>query len=580
MARRLDTLDASCRRTRGSAWSSSGGACPTSCSRCCSVPATPSVTTYSDNVVRAFIKRSADNGTDVFRIFDSLNSTDNMQLAIDAVRTDTNALCEAAICYTGTSSIPRGRALYSLDYYVRMAKRLVAMGASSASRTWPGCASRMRRAPYAAARRDRRADSLPHARYERHQRGRILRAADAGVDIADAAIASMSGMTSQPSLNGIVAALRHTERDTGLDLEALDGLSRYWAAVRELYYPFEEGLQAPSADVYQHEMPGGQFTNLRQQARTLGLEGRWEDVPGLCRSQSAVRRHRQGDAVEQGRRRPCAVHGHQRSERERRPDRARALNFPRSVVEMMQGLLGEPEGGWPKRFQEIVLRSARVEPISGRLGRHCRRRTYGGRPLKSEEDEARAARRGTSCRTCVLRRFTSTTSITSRNLQDTSAIPTTSFFYGLQSGEEIAVEIERADAHRAVSDDRRGPRGRHADGVLRAQWTAAGGSRSGSVGREPQRHPKGDPDNAEPRRRAHARQGRAVLHARPGISTKRTPAVDRSDEDGDGLHGSRVTRPSSRCWSSRCRCRSAGPARHLEVVQKQQVASRSIFAVD
>ena len=102
-----------------------------------------------------------------------------------------------------------------------------------------------------------------------------------GVDIADAAIASMSGMTSQPSLNGIVAALRHTDRDTGLDPEALDALSRYWAAVRELYYPFEEGLQAPSADVYQHEMPGGQFTNLRQQARTLGLEGRWEDV---CRA--------------------------------------------------------------------------------------------------------------------------------------------------------------------------------------------------------------------------------------------------------------------------------------------------------
>ena len=156
--------------------------------------------------------------------------------------------------------------------------------------------------------------------------GSILRAADAGVDIADAAIASMSGMTSQPCLNGIVAALRHTERDTGLDLEALDELSRYWAAVRELYYPFEEGTEgAGTADVYQHEMPGGQYTNLRQQAQEPGpraTAGR-RSAAAYADGQSALRRHRQGDAVEQGRRRPGAVHGHQRPDRERRPDRAR-----------------------------------------------------------------------------------------------------------------------------------------------------------------------------------------------------------------------------------------------------------------
>src|SRR5207342_1107056 len=196
-------------------------------------------TTYPDNVVRAFVKRSAESGIDVFRIFDALNSTENMQLAMEAVRNDTTANCEAAICYTGDILDPT-RTKYSLDYYVRLAKRLVKMG------THILCIKDMAGLckPYAAyalikALRDE-VDVPIH--FHTHDTsginaGSILRAADAGVDIADAAIASMSGMTSQPSLNGVAAALRHTDRDTGLDPEALDALSRYWAAVRELYYP-------------------------------------------------------------------------------------------------------------------------------------------------------------------------------------------------------------------------------------------------------------------------------------------------------------------------------------------------------
>ena len=176
--------------------------------------------------------------------------------------------------------------------------------------------------------------------------GSILRASDAGVDIADAALASMSGMTSQPSLNGIVAALRNTERDTELDQEALDKLSRYWAAVRESYYPFEEEINAPEPDVYQHEMPGGQYTNLRQQARNLGLNDRWQEV---CEAYAAANQL-VGDIVKVT---PSSrVVGDLAlflvTNKLTAADVMNArtpLAFPRSVVEMMQGFLGQPEGG-------------------------------------------------------------------------------------------------------------------------------------------------------------------------------------------------------------------------------------------
>ena len=209
----------------------------------------------------------------------------------------------------------------------------------------------------------------------------VLRAADAGVDIVDAALASMSGMTSQPCLNSLVAALRHTRRDSGLDQDALDQLSDYWAAVRELYYPFEEGLKAPAADVYRHEMPGGQFTNLRQQAKSLGLEGRWREI---CEAYAAANQVL-GDIVKVT---PSSkVVGdlalfmvtNNLSPADLLNPRA-PLSYPRSVVEMLQGMLGEPEGGWPEPLRESVLQSARVTAIEGRPGStHASCRFQGGR---------------------------------------------------------------------------------------------------------------------------------------------------------------------------------------------------------
>jgi pyruvate carboxylase len=403
-------------------------------------------TTYPDNVVGAFIRRSAENGIDLFRIFDSLNSTENMQLAIESVRSDTRAICEAAICYTGDILDPK-RTKYSLAYYVAMAKELVKMGTHVlAIKDMAGLCK-----PYAAyalvkALRDE-VDVPIH--FHTHDTsginaGSILRAADAGVDIADAALASMSGMTSQPCLNSLVAALRHTDRDTGLNQEALDAMSGYWAAVRELYYPFEEGLSAPGPDVYFHEMPGGQYTNLRQQARNLGLEGRWTEV---CAAYAASNQL-VGDIVKVtpsskvvGDLALFLVTNRLTPEEVLNP--TTPLSFPRSVVEMMQGWLGQPPGGWPRHFQDVVLKSAHVKPLAGRPGASMPPADF---DEASREIAAKTKREASEEQVLSYLLYPQVFLDFEKHWQqfgDTSTIPTANFFYGLQPGEEISVEIER-----------------------------------------------------------------------------------------------------------------------------------------
>src|SRR5439155_12820861 len=237
-------------------------------------------TNYPDNVVKEFIKRSATNGIDVFRVFDSLNWTENMKVAMEAVREHTTSLCEAAICYTGDILNPK-RSKYSLKYYVKMAKELVKMGTHILGiKDMAGLCK-----PYAAyalvkALRDEVDVPIHFHTHDtsRINAGSILRASDAGVDIADAALASMSGVTSQPNLNSLVAALQHTHRDSMLNLESLNQISDYWETVRELYYPFEENIKSGTAEVYLHEMPGGQYTNLKQQAKSLHLADRWHEI--------------------------------------------------------------------------------------------------------------------------------------------------------------------------------------------------------------------------------------------------------------------------------------------------------------
>jgi pyruvate carboxylase len=458
-------------------------------------------TTYPDNVVRAFIKRSASAGIDVFRIFDSLNSADNMQLAIDAVREDTSVICEAAICYTGDILDP-ARTKYSLDYYVRLAKRLVNMGTHVlAIKDMAGLCKPY--AAYALVKALREEVGVP-IHFHTHDTsginsGSILRAADAGVDIADAAIASMSGMTSQPCLNGIAAALRNTERDTGLDQRALDEISRYWAAVRELYYPFEEALKAPGPDVYQHEMPGGQYTNLRQQAKTLGLEDRW---PEICDAYAAANQLF-GDIVKVT---PSSkVVGdlalfmvtNNLTSRDLLNPKA-PLSFPRSVVEMMQGMLGEPEGGWPKPFQEIVLRSAHEKPIVGRPGAALPPADFAAAATTIRDKTKREPRSEDVLSYLLYPQVFLDYLDHWQQYGDTSTIPTANFFYGLQPGEEIAVEIERGKTlivrFLTAGEVRE-------DGTRTVFFELNGQPRDirvldRSVGATLKRHPKAEPDNA------------------------------------------------------------------------------------
>ncbi|MEQ1870632.1 MAG: pyruvate carboxylase [Vicinamibacterales bacterium] len=403
-------------------------------------------TSYPDNVVRAFVKQSAESGIDVFRIFDSLNSTDNMKLAMEAVRNDTNAICEAAICYTGDILDPT-RTKYSLQYYVRMAKRLVDMGTHVLGiKDMAGLCK-----PYAAralVRALRDEIGVP-IHFHTHDTGGInsatlLQASDAGVDIVDGAIASMSGMTSQPTLNGIVAALRHTERETGLDSTALDDLSRYWAVVRELYFPFEEGLKAPGPDVYQHEMPGGQYTNLRQQAKNLGLDGRW---PEVCEAYATANRL-VGDIVKVT---PSSkVVGDlalflvtNRFTEDDVMNAKTALPYPRSVVEMMQGMLGEPEGGWPKAFRDAVLLAGRAEPIVGRPGASLPPADFEAASREIEAATKRVPRNEDVLSYLLYPQVFLDFQKHLDQYGDTSSVPTANFFYGMQPGSETSIEIER-----------------------------------------------------------------------------------------------------------------------------------------
>jgi pyruvate carboxylase len=459
-------------------------------------------TSYPDDLVREFIKQSAANGIDLFRIFDSLNWTENMRVAIETVRSDTSAICEAAICYTGDILDPT-REKYSLKYYVHLSKELVRMGTHMlAIKDMAGLCKPA--AAYTLVKALRDEVGVPIHFHTHDTSGinaaSVLRAADAGVDVADAAMASMSGMTSQPCLNSIVAALRHTDRDTGLKQVAVDCIDRYWAAVRELYYPFEEGLKAPSPDVYQHEMPGGQYTNLRQQAKSLGLEGRW---PELCEVYATANRLF-GDIVKVT---PSSkVVGDMAlfmmtnglSSGDILNDRT-PLSFPRSVVEMMQGMLGRPEGGWPQPLQQIVLKTAGVEPLVERPGATLPPVDLVEATRELQAKINRAPRPEDVLSYLLYPQVFLDYADHRQQYENTSVIPTRNFFYGLKAGEETSVEIERGKTliirYLTMGDVR-------SDGTRTVFFELNGHPREvtvvdRSVKATAERRPKADPSNAD-----------------------------------------------------------------------------------
>ena len=399
---------------------------------------------YPDNVIVEFVREAHTQGIDIFRIFDSLNSIDNMRVSIDAVL-ETGAVCEPAICYTG-DILDSGRPKYSLSYYVAMAQQLERLGAHFlAIKDMAGLCK-----PYAAyelVRTLRQEIGIPVHFHTHDTSGlnaaSILKAADAGVDVADAAIAAMSGGTSQPNLNSIVEALRHTPRDTQLDIETLNECSDYWETARTFYLPFDSAPKSGSARLYQHEIPGGQYTNLREQATAMGLGHRWHEVERVYAEVNQLF----GDIVKVT---PSSkVVGDMAlflMANEMRPadilalDEKHDLSLPNSVVEMFSGVLGVPPGGWPKKLQKIILRGQ--SPLRGRPSANMEAVDLDKEQKSLEKKLSHPIRRDDLLSYLLYPEVFTKYDKFRQTYGDVSVLPTYAFFYGLRSGEEITVDIE------------------------------------------------------------------------------------------------------------------------------------------
>ena len=400
-------------------------------------------TNYPDNVVRYFVRRAADAGMDLFRIFDCLNWVENMRVSIDAVR-ETGKLAEGAICYTGDILDP-DRAKYSLGYYVGLAKELEAAGChilgvkDMAGLLRPAAA----RALVKALKQE---VGLPIHLHTHDTSGiagaSVLAAVEAGVDAVDAAMDAMSGLTSQPCLGSIVEALRHTERDTGLDPEAIRQLSFYWEAVRAQYAAFESDLRSGASEVYLHEMPGGQFTNLKEQARALGLETRWHEVARAYRAANDLF----GDIVKVT---PSSkvvgdmalmmvAQGLTPAEVQ---DPGREIAFPASVVEMLHGDLGQPPGGWPPALQQKVLKGE--TPITVRPGSLLPEADLKAVAEEAEKRCGQAVDENDLASYLMYPKVFADFAGAARKYGPVSVLPTLVYFYGMAVGDEIAIELEK-----------------------------------------------------------------------------------------------------------------------------------------
>ena len=324
---------------------------------------------YPDNLVRSFIKEAAERGIDVFRVFDSLNWIPSMEVAMDEVLNQ-NKLLEATMCYTGDILDP-SKDKYTLNYYVDLAKELERRGAHMlAIKDMSGLLK-----PYAAKKLVstlKQEIGIPIHLHTHDTTGNqvaaLLMAAEAGVDVVDAACAPLAGLTSQPSLDALVAALQGTERDTGLDLRRVQELSNYWADVRLRYESFDHGLKTSTTDIYRYEIPGGQYTNLRPQVESLGLGDRFEEVKEMYKTVNDML----GDPVKVT---PSskvvgdlAIFMVQNDlTPENIVERGKALAFPDSVVSYFKGMMGQPAWGFPEDLQKVVLKGE--EPITCRPGK-------------------------------------------------------------------------------------------------------------------------------------------------------------------------------------------------------------------
>ena len=401
-------------------------------------------TNYPDNVVRQFVSQAARAGVDVFRIFDSLNWVDNMRVAIDAVG-ETGKVIEAAVCYTGNLLDP-SETKYDLHYYVGMAKQLERAGAHVLGiKDMAGlCQPKAARALITALKNE---ISIPLHFHTHDTSGiaaaSVLEAIDAGCDAVDAAMDSMSGLTSQPNLGSIVEALRFGPKATGLDPGNIRQICSYWAQVRAGYSAFESDIRAGASEVYLHGMPGGQYTNLREQARQLGIgEPRW---PEVARAYADVNRLF-GDIVKVT---PSSkvvgdmaimmvTSGLTPSQV---VDPTHEVAFPESVVQFFRGELGQPYGGFPRALQQKVLNG--TQPLTDRPGA-----VLPSAELEAERQEA-VRRVGRSLSDTELASYLMYPKVFAEyakhrgHFGNVSVLPTRNFFYGMEVGEELSIELER-----------------------------------------------------------------------------------------------------------------------------------------
>ena len=400
-------------------------------------------TNYPDNVVRYFIHQSAAAGIDIFRIFDALNWVENMRPAMDAVL-ETGKLCEAAICYSGDLGDP-GEDKYTLKYYLDLARELEAAGAHILGlKDMAGLVKPAAAAMLFKALKDEIGIPIHFHTHDTSgiSAASILSAVDAGVDAVDAAMDSMSGLTSQPNLGAIAAALRHTPRDPGLDGDALRTISRLWEQIRRNYGAFESDIRSGTSDVYIHQMPGGQYTNLRQQARSLGIEQRWDEVATAYADVNRMF----GDVIKVtpiskvvGDLALMMVTGGLSAADVMDPDRE--IAFPESVVSFFAGEMGQPLGGFPEALQAKVLKGR--QPLTVRPGE-----VLGECDLDAERAsvDQKIGRRVSDAELASHLMYPDVFADFARHKRANgvvSVVPTPVFFYGMTPGQEISVDIAR-----------------------------------------------------------------------------------------------------------------------------------------
>ncbi|MGE7809982.1 pyruvate carboxylase [Lysinibacillus capsici] len=400
-------------------------------------------TNYPDNLIREFIAESASSGIDVFRIFDSLNWIKGMEVAIDAVH-QSGKIAEAAICYTG-DILDDSRAKYSVQYYKDMAKELEAAGAHIlAIKDMAGLLKP--EAAYRLISELKETTSLPIHLHTHDTSGNGIylyaKAIEAGVDIIDTALGSMAGLTSQPSANSLYYAMKGGKREVRADIDALEKLSYYWEDVRKYYKDFESGMISPHSEIYVHEMPGGQYSNLQQQAKAVGLGDRWEEVKRMYSRVNLLF----GDIVKVT---PSskvvgdmALFMVQNDLDENTVlTRGKTIDFPDSVIEFFQGYLGQPHGGFPEALQQVVLKDR--EAITVRPGELLEPIQFDQLEAVLEEKLNRPVTKKDVLAYALYPKVFEEYAKTAESFGNISVLDTPTFLYGLKLGEIIEVEIEK-----------------------------------------------------------------------------------------------------------------------------------------